>query len=131
MCWGLDSTYALDQLANKYSTAARGNGRPITACDLSGSTPRLLPALSVWLLQGARASQRHFGSAVYMPLMDGAIYRVVMTQNGLNAEAVNPVARRPPPAVCRYLFLRKLVDRKLLIIIYHYPGEILLECTHA
>ncbi len=41
----------------------------------------------------AEASQRHFGSAVYMPLTDGAIYRVIMTQSGLNAAAVNPIAR--------------------------------------
>jgi hypothetical protein len=91
---GLDSTYTLDQLANKYFSAARGNGRLITACDLTGSSVRLLPGLSDWLLAHAQAEQRRFGSAVYMPLMDGALYRVVMTQAGLNAEAVNPAARR-------------------------------------
>jgi hypothetical protein len=91
---GLDSTYTLDQMANKYFSARRGNGRPITACDLEGSPPAWLPhGLTTWLMDKAQASQRHFGSAVYMPLTDGAIYRVVMTQNGLNAEAVNPIAR--------------------------------------
>jgi hypothetical protein len=35
-----------------------------------------------------------------MPLTDGAIYRVVMTQTGLNADAVNPIAR---DAVARQL----------------------------
>jgi len=48
---------------------------------------------SSWLMNGAQAEQRRFGSAIYMPLTDGAIYRVVMTQSGLNAEAVNPIAR--------------------------------------
>jgi hypothetical protein len=91
---GLDSTYTLDQITNKYFSAARGNGRRITACDLEGSPPAWLPpGLSAWLMDRAQASQRHFGSAVYMPLTDGAIYRVVMTQNGLNADAVNPIAR--------------------------------------
>ena len=91
---GLDSTYTLDQVANKYFSAARGNGRRITACDLQGAPPAWLPhGLTAWLLDQAKASQRHFGSAVYMPLTDGAIYRVVMTQNGLNAEAVNPIAQ--------------------------------------
>lgn len=90
---GLDATYTLDQLDNKYFTAARGNGHLITACDLSGeSPPRMLLGLSGWLMTRAQAGQRHFGSAVYMPLTDGAIYRVVMTRNGLNAEAVNPIA---------------------------------------
>jgi hypothetical protein len=91
---GLDSTYTLDQLANKYFSAARGNGRLITACDLQGSPPAWLPHdLTAWLMDRAQASQRRFGSAVYMPLTDGAIYRVIMTQGGLNAEPVNPIAQ--------------------------------------
>ena len=93
---GLDSTYALDQVANKYSEAERGNGKPITACDLSAPRPeanRLMPTGFVdWLMAQSYAEQRRFGSAVYMPLTDGAIYRVTMTQSGLNAEAVNPIA---------------------------------------
>ena len=91
---GLDSTYTLDQVANKYFSAARGNGRRITACGLTGGAPAWVPHdMSVWLIDRARAEQRHFGSAVYMPLTDGALYRVVMTQGELNAEAVNPIAR--------------------------------------
>jgi hypothetical protein len=91
---GLDSTYTLDQVANKYFSAARGNGRRITTCDLEGSPPAWLPrGLTEWLMDQAEASQRHFGSAVYMPLTDGAIYRVIMTQSGLNADAVNPIAK--------------------------------------
>jgi hypothetical protein len=94
---GLDSTYRLDQLANKYFSAARGNGRAITACDLTGPPPPAMTfmprGLSDWLMNNAQAEQRRFGSAIYMPLTDGAIYRVIMTQAGLNAEAVNPIAR--------------------------------------
>ncbi|HMH65430.1 MAG TPA: hypothetical protein VK515_07575 [Rhizomicrobium sp.] len=91
---GLDSTYALDQVANKYYSAARGNGRAITACDLGAPVPGWMPqGLTGWLMARARASQRRFGSAVYMPLTDGAIYRVIMTQSGLNVEGANPIAR--------------------------------------
>ena len=91
---GLDSTYGLDQVANKYFNAARGNGRRITACDLGGPAPSFLPhGFTDWLLTHAYAEQRRFGSAVYMPLVDGAIYRVTMTQSGLNTEAVNPIAQ--------------------------------------
>jgi hypothetical protein len=53
-----------------------------------------MPGLSNWLLARAFVEQRRFGSAVYMPLADGAIYRVTMTQSGLNAEAVNPIAQQ-------------------------------------
>ena len=92
---GLDATYDLDQLANKYFSAQRGNGRIITACDLKGPAPAadaFAPGLAGWLMARAQASQRRFGSAVYMPLTDGAIYRVIMTRGGLSAEAVNPIA---------------------------------------
>jgi hypothetical protein len=90
---GLDSTYTLDQLANKYFSAARGNGRRITACDLGGPAPsHIAPGLARWLMDKARAGQRRFGSAVYMPLTDGAFYRVIMTQGGLNAQPINPIA---------------------------------------
>jgi len=91
---GLDSTYALDQVANKYFSAARGNGRTITACDLRAPVPDWMPrGLAGWLMAHAQAQQRRFGSAVYMPLTDGAIYRVIMTQSGLNAESANPIAQ--------------------------------------
>jgi hypothetical protein len=91
---GLDSTYALDQVANKYYSAARGNGRAITACDLRAPMPAWMPqGLSGWLMDRAQASQRRFGSAVYMPLTDGAIYQVIMTQGGLNAQSANPTAQ--------------------------------------
>lgn len=92
---GLDSTYSLDQIANKYFSAARGNGRRITACDLAGKPPPdwMPHGLTAWLIANAQAEQRRFGSAAYMPLTDGAIYRVIMTQGGLNADAVNPIAQ--------------------------------------
>ncbi len=94
---GLDATYTLDQVNNRYSSAARGNGRPITACDLRGPPPsvnRYVPrAWLFWLIDRSYTEQRRFGSATYMPLADGATYRVVMTQSGLNAEPTNDIAR--------------------------------------
>ncbi len=38
---GLDATYTLDQIFNKYSSAARANGKPITSCDLKGPPPEV------------------------------------------------------------------------------------------
>lgn len=93
---GLDATYTLDQIANKYFSAERSNGRVITACDLEGPPPPVnayAPILVDWLMDRTKAEQRRFGSAVYMPLTDGAIYRVIMTQSGLNAQPVNPIAQ--------------------------------------
>ncbi|MBV8978255.1 MAG: hypothetical protein JOZ13_12860 [Alphaproteobacteria bacterium] len=94
---GLDTTYTLDQIGNKYYTAGRGNGRTITACDLRGPEPLVdqwVPkSWLVWLVGQSYTEQRRFGSAAYMPLADGAVYRVVMTQAGLNAEPENDIAR--------------------------------------
>jgi len=94
---GLDATYTLEQLSNMYFTAARGNGKPITACDIEDVAPRIdqyIPQRWVaWLAAHAYTVDRRFGSANYMPLAGGAVYRVVITQSGFNAEPVNAAAR--------------------------------------
>lgn len=95
---GLDATYSLDQLSNKYFTAERGNGKIITACDLKGTPPevnRYVPQdWLAWLANQAYTVDRRFGDANYMPLADGAIYRVVITQSGFNTEPANETARK-------------------------------------
>jgi hypothetical protein len=90
------ATYTLDQVANKYLSAVEANGKPITACDLAASGPvspyvpqRWLTTLTSW----SQVEDRRFGSANYMPLADGAVYTLLMTQSGLNAEPANEAAR--------------------------------------
>jgi hypothetical protein len=94
---GLDATYSLDQISNRYLSAERGNGRPITSCDITGPMPKvnqyLPPWMVTWLIDHAYAEDRRFGDANYMPLADGATYRVLITQFGFNTEAENDVAR--------------------------------------
>ncbi len=94
---GLDATYTLEQLSNMYFSAARANGKPITACDIADVAPRIdqyVPhAWLIWLAARAFVVDRRFGSANYMPLANGAVYRVVITQSGFNAEPVNQAAR--------------------------------------
>jgi hypothetical protein len=94
---GMNATYTLEQLANRYLSADEANANMITACDLARPNAlyaRLVPA--AWqarLLEALQADERRFGSANYMPLADGALYLVFMTQNGLNAEPANDPAR--------------------------------------
>ena len=94
---GLDSTYVLDQISNKYFDAGRGNGHPITACDLKGPPPAVNQYVPqswlFWIVDHSYVEDRRFGSASYMPLADGAVYRVVTTQSGLNAEPINDAAQ--------------------------------------
>lgn len=95
---GLDATYTLDQIVNKYFTAARGNGKPITACDLTEPPPvlnRYVPG--GWLdklKDNAFTQDRRFGDANFMPLADGAAYRLIITQSGFNTEPDNDAARQ-------------------------------------
>ncbi|MGH6877060.1 MAG: hypothetical protein ACREHV_06720 [Rhizomicrobium sp.] len=95
--FGLDATYTLEQLSNMYFSAARGNGKPITACDIEDVAPGIdqyIPQRWVtWLAARAYTVDRRFGSANYMPLANGAVYRVVITQSGFNSEPVNAAAR--------------------------------------
>lgn len=95
---GLDTTYVLDQISNRYTTAARGNGKPITSCDLKAPPPAVnawVPgSWLAWLAGHAYTEDRRFGSASFMPLADGAAYRVLITQSGLNAEPANDIASR-------------------------------------
>jgi hypothetical protein len=94
---GLDATYALDQMDNKYLTADRANGKAITACDLRGAPPAVnayVPKSWLFWITDHSYEDRKFGSSAYMPMADGAAYRVVMTQSGLNAEPANDVATK-------------------------------------
>ncbi len=93
---GLDATYTLDQITNKYSSAERGNGKLMTTCDLKGTpvvNSYVPPGWTPWLLSQFYTEERRFGSANYMPLADGAMYRVLITQSGLNAEPENDAAK--------------------------------------
>jgi hypothetical protein len=94
---GFDATYTLDQIANKYAAAADANGKAITACAIPAPAAVINSVLpDPWLtrlISYMQIEDRRFGSANYMPLADGAVYLVVMTQTGLNAEPVNDAAR--------------------------------------
>lgn len=100
---GLDSTYTFDQLSNKYFDAAEANGQDITACDVDSTVNKVADVVPRSLLDQALAmaqiEDRKFGSAIYMPMRDGAVYDVLMTQDALNAEPANDVAKRANNAV--------------------------------
>ncbi len=95
---GLNATYTLNLLSNMYETAESANGRPITACNIKGPPPKInqyLPQSWIdWLISHALVQDRRFGSANFMPLADGAVYKVVITQMGFNAEPANDAAAK-------------------------------------
>lgn len=95
---GLNATYTLDQISNRYYSAAEANGRPITACDINGPAPKVNQYLpdgwANWLMSHIIVEDRMFGSANFMPMVDGAKYTVIATQFGFNAEPANEIAAR-------------------------------------
>jgi hypothetical protein len=95
---GLNATYTVEQMTNRYIDPKEGNGKLITACDLHGTPPHVdqyLPKGMVeWMFAHTLAAHRQFGSANFMPMADGAIYRVVITQSGFNTDAVNDIAKK-------------------------------------
>lgn len=95
---GLNATYTLDQITNRYNRAADGNGHMITACDIQGPPPEVnqyLPKEWVeWMLKHMLVREREFGSASYMPMVDGATYTVIATQFGFNAQPSNAIANQ-------------------------------------
>lgn len=91
---GADSLYQLDRISGRYAEPAKMAHAELTAYALSDAQGRLM-----WNL-AAEAGRRlpwidaEYGSAVYLPMADGARFRVAVTDSGLLARADNEAARR-------------------------------------
>jgi len=90
---GLDTLYRMDRLSGRYRSADEELQRPRSVYPLAEN-----PGLDLWSL-----AQRHgswlglvdasYGSATYLPMADGAIYSLHVSQSGLLARPVNEAAR--------------------------------------
>ena len=90
---GLDTVYRLDRFSGRYRDVLQERERTRSVYGLSHE-----PGLDLWAL--ARRYPRWlpwvdavYGSATYMPMADGATYRVTVSPTGLLARPVNDVAR--------------------------------------
>lgn len=91
---GLDTIYRLDRFGGRYRDTAQERERRRSVHTLSDE-----PGLDVWTW--ARTYPRWlswvdavYGSATYMPMVDGATYRVTASPTGLLARPVNEAARK-------------------------------------
>jgi len=89
---GLDSGYRLERISGRYEDIGAERSRPRSVHALSEN-----PGLDLWEL--SRRYERwlpwvdaRYGSATYLPMRDGARYRVSISQTGLLARAVNASA---------------------------------------
>jgi hypothetical protein len=89
---GLDAQYRLERLSGRYRTIEQERGSPRSVYGLSEN-----PGIDLWAWAQEYPTWLPFvdsvyGSATYLPMVDGARYRVSLTQSGLIARPVNPVA---------------------------------------
>jgi hypothetical protein len=104
---GLDAVYRLDRIAGRYENVGQEIEAVRTVYALSEN-----PGLDVWKLarERGRALQidTSFGSGVYHPMADGAVYEVTMSQSALVSRPVSEQAtaavsawdgRNPPPPI--------------------------------
>lgn len=89
---GLDAVYRLDRLSGRYDDIASEQKAARTVHPLSEN-----PGLDVWELargpgKDVKAIDASYGSGTFVPMADGAVYKVTLTQSGLVARPANPVA---------------------------------------
>jgi len=91
---GLDPLYRLDRLSGRYRDIEAEQRAPRTTHALAAE-----PGLNVWQLSERLAPylpwmDAYYGSATYLPLADGAHYRVTLSTTGLLARPVNAAAEQ-------------------------------------
>jgi hypothetical protein len=91
---GFDTAYRLERISGRYSDIAREREQQRTVYALN-----LPDRVDAWtLLRNWRRyvpwADALYGSAVYVPMSDGARYQVVVSQSGLVARALNEPARQ-------------------------------------
>lgn len=92
--FGLDSRYRLERLSGRYRDLDQARSALHTAYGLA---PR--DRIDLWsLIMRANTlipwMDAYYGSAAYLPMADGAVYRVSIGRGGLVARPANPPARR-------------------------------------
>jgi len=92
---GVDSLYQLDRLSGRYAELDQRPDTRSSAYELAGQPGQTLWRLAVasrpWLASWIDVD---YGSSVYLPMTDGARYRVLITPLGVLARADNEAARR-------------------------------------
>lgn len=88
---GVMPLYRLDRLSGRYLSLEKERTHQRTVYDLS---PSRWFDLWQWLRDYSFWLDAHFGSAVFMPLSNGAIYSVQLTPKGLLARPINDAAEQ-------------------------------------
>ncbi|GBF29515.1 hypothetical protein MnTg03_01088 [bacterium MnTg03] len=90
---GLDSYYQLERLSGRYANIEQANDSPPSAHQLTGEQK----GLSIWKLKNLMKSNMpfldaYYGQSIFIPMRDGAKFRVSLSQAGLVVRPVNESA---------------------------------------
>ena len=91
---GLEPVYQLERLSGRYASVDReltaprtvyalAEERPLDLWSLARKFPRLTPGIDAF-----------YGTATYVPMADGARYRITLSRDALLARPINDPARR-------------------------------------
>jgi hypothetical protein len=90
---GFDAAYRLERISGRYTGIEDERSRPRTVYELA-SSGRLDPwALAHHHERWVPWVDAYYGSATYLPMSDGALYEIKVTQSGVIARPLNQAAR--------------------------------------
>lgn len=92
--FGFKPLYRLQRLSGRYARIGDELSRPVTAVSLAGE-----PGLSLWDIAHRESGwlplvDAAYGTATYLPMSDGAAYRVSLSVTGLLARPANAAAKK-------------------------------------
>ena len=90
---GLDPVYQLERLSGRYSTVDRERSEPRTVHALAEERPLDLWNLARDFPKFTPGVDAYYGTATYLPLADGARFRITLSRDALIARPVNDSAR--------------------------------------
>ena len=91
---GLDPIYQLERLSGRYSSVERERAEPRSVHGLAQERTLDLWSLAHDFPQFAPGVDAFYGTATYLPLADGARFRVTVSRDALIARPVNDAARQ-------------------------------------
>jgi hypothetical protein len=90
---GLEPVYQLERLSGRYSTVDRERSEPRTVHALAAERPLDLWSLARNFPKLTPGIDAYYGTATYLPMADGARFRVTLSRDALIARPLNDSAR--------------------------------------
>ncbi|MDH4126253.1 MAG: hypothetical protein OEV69_11535 [Gammaproteobacteria bacterium] len=91
---GLEPVYQLERLSGRYTSVDRERNAPRTVHSLAAERPLDLWSLARNFPKFTPGMDAYYGSATYLPMADGARFRVTLSRDALIARPVNEAARQ-------------------------------------